>query len=173
MTNYFFCTKSHNFHLQAIDYPVAAGDIHKTALSLVWLTHWPRGPRVNVWESFSATEGYDLGWISSWHIQRAIKVFLMKSLSKQTKSLHTLWPSGPNASPTVVVYSNKCKKCTTHTLWLLLPGGSSPQVAMWELLLLLAATVMLDSYSRYYETNSICWWDLDSGTLITVLWSNT
>ena len=116
MTNYFFCTKSHNFHLQAIDH--AAGAIHKTALSLVWLKHWPRGPRVNVWESFSATEGYDLGWISSWHIQRAIKVFLMKSLSKQTKSLHTLWPSGPNASPTVALYSNKCKKCTTHTLWL-------------------------------------------------------
>ena len=42
----------------------------------------------------------------------------MKSLSKQTKSLHTLWPSGPNASPTVALYSNKCKKCTTHTLWL-------------------------------------------------------
>ena len=66
-----FCAKSHNFNLQAIDYPVAAGDIHKTALSLVWLTHWPRGPRVNVWESLFPAEGYDRGWTSSWMLSKS------------------------------------------------------------------------------------------------------
>ena len=61
------CTKSNNFHPQAI----AAADIHKTALSLVWLTHWPRGPRVNVWESRFPAEGYDLGWTSSWMLSKS------------------------------------------------------------------------------------------------------
>ena len=84
----FFCTKSHNFHLQAIDH--ATGAIHKTALSLVWLTHWPRGPRVNVWESFPATEGYDLGWIKlgTFKCQRFKYFWWNRCRNKQSPYIH-------------------------------------------------------------------------------------